>query len=274
MRITLFILVIFGGGACATAQESADTWEYSLTPYVWLPTISGKLKYDLPPGGGGSPIFSVGPTDWLDLLNFGVLVSGSARKGRLSVFADLVYLSMTSKNDGRIIAVDDGGTRIPVDVSIVLDTRADMDGLVWTLAGGYALQESESSRLDVFAGVRFFGVDTAVRWDLTSEITTPGGTTVLPAQGSLNAGTDLWDGIVGIRGYTALGEGNWSVPYYIDVGTGSSELTWNATAGLAYKFNWGDLLMVYRHLEYDQGADDLLQDFSFSGPVVGATFRF
>ena len=267
-------MIIFGGGASATAQENSDTWKYRLTPYVWLPTISGKLKYDLPPGGGGSPIISVGPTDWLDLLNFGVLVSGSARKGRFSVYTDFVYLSMTSKNDGRVIFVDDGDTRIPVDVNIVLDTRADLDGLVWTLAGGYALQESDSSRLDVIAGVRFFAVDTRTRWDLTTEITTPGGTTVLPAQGSLNGGTDLWDGIVGVRGYTALGKGNWSVPYYFDIGTGSSELTWNASAGLSYKFNWGDLLIAYRHLEYDQGVDKLLQDFSFSGPAVGGTFRF
>jgi hypothetical protein len=32
--------------------------------------------------------------------------------------------------------------------------------------------------------------------------------------------------------------------------------------------------MVYRHLEYDQDTDSLLQGFSFSGPAVGARFRF
>ena len=81
-------------------------------------------------------------------------------------------------------------------------------------------------------------------------------------------------GIVGIRGELGLGQGNWSLPYYFDVGTGDSDRTWNAYAGLAREFGWGDLLIAYRHLEYDQDADSLLQDFSFSGPAVGARFRF
>jgi hypothetical protein len=45
-------------------------------------------------------------------------------------------------------------------------------------------------------------------------------------------------------------------------------------AGAAYEFDWGDLLIVYRHLEYDQDAASLLQDFSFSGPTFGARFHF
>ncbi len=33
----------------------------------------------------------------------------------------------------------------------------------------------------------------------------------------------------------------WSVPYYLDVGTGDSDLTWQGLLGLAYSFGWGDL---------------------------------
>ncbi len=56
--------------------------------------------------------------------------------------------------------------------------------------------------------------------------------------------------------------------------SGDSKLTWNAMIGLSYAFGWGDLIMVYRHLEYDQDSDNLLQGLRFSGPVVGARFRF
>ncbi len=157
MRIILVILALAWVGMCsnAHAQSDADAWEYSLTPYIWLPTIDGTLKFNLPPGSGGSPNISVGPTDWLDLLNWGALVSGNATKGRFSIFSDVVYLSLTSKNDGRVLSVDDAGTRIPIGVSAVLNTRVDLDGLVWTLAGGYALKQTETSKIDVFAGVRF-----------------------------------------------------------------------------------------------------------------------
>lgn len=272
--LAVTILLQLGLVSTASAQGSEDDWEYSLTPYIWLPTIDGTLKYNLPPGSGGSPDISVGPTDWLDLLNWGALVSGSARNCRFSVFSDLVYLSMTSKNDGRVLAVGDAGTRIPIDASVVLNTRADLDGLTVTLAGGYSLKQTESSSVNIFAGVRYFGVDTGANWDLSADITTPGGGVVLPAQGGISSDKVLWDGIVGIRGHQLIGNGSWSIPYYLDVGTGSSELTWNAMTGFAYEFDWGDLMLMYRHLEYDQEAGSLLQDFSFSGPAFGARFHF
>jgi len=181
---------------------------------------------------------------------------------------------MTSKNDGRVVSVDDVGTRIPIDASIVLSTRTDLDGLTVTLAAGYALKQTETASVDVFARVRYFGVDTSTSWDLSADITTPGGGVVLPAQGRIGSDKDSWDAIVGMRGHNTFGIGNWSVPYYVDIGTDSSDLTWNAMAGMAYEFDWGDLMLIYRHLEYDQDAASLLKDFSFSGPAFGARFHF
>jgi hypothetical protein len=64
------------------------------------------------------------------------------------------------------------------------------------------------------------------------------------------------------------------VPYYLDIGTGSSELTLEGVVGLAYGFNWFDIVAAYRHLYYDMDDDGLLQDMRFSGPAVGLTFRF
>ena len=77
-----------------------------------------------------------------------------------------------------------------------------------------------------------------------------------------------------MRGRLGIGASKWSVPYYADVGTGSSDLTWQAMTGLTYSYGWGDLMLVYRHLEYDEGPNGLLGGFSFSGPAFGAKFRF
>lgn len=263
----------------ASANES-DDWSFQLTPYLWLPTIDGSLKYSLPPGSGASPEISVGPTDWLKLINAGLLLSGNATKGKFGLYGDLVYLSMESKNDGRVLSVDDTitvpGTRIPVPVSanLNLNTRSDLDGLLLSVAGGYQFAESERSAATVFAGVRYFDVDVSSSWDLTAEITVPGTGVVLPAQGQIGNDVGLVDGIVGIRGYNQLGQGKWTAHYYLDAGTGDSDLTWNAMAGLGYEFGWGDMLLAYRHLEYDQSTNKLLQDFSFSGPGFGARFTF
>lgn len=271
----------------ANAQTDADEWQYSITPYLWLPTIEGALKYHLPPGsggggggGGGNLVkIEVGPSDWLDLLNFGLLVSGSAKKGRFTVFSDLVYLSLTSEDD-RVASVDDSisvpGTpvTIPISANLNVSTRTDLDGLVWTIAGGYAIKETDRATIDLFAGVRYFGVDFSSSWDLTIDITTPGGSVVLPSQGTIGTDVDLWDGIMGIRGQFELSAENWAVLYNADIGTGSSELTWQAMGGIAYSFGWGDLALVYRHLAYDQDSNSLIQDLSFSGPAFGAKFRF
>ena len=253
--------------------ESAGEWEYDLTPYLWLPVIDGTLNYDVPPGGGGGPNFEVGPTDWLDLLNYGLLLNGTARKGRFSISSDLVILSMTSKNDGRLSSANFGPGILPIDVSLNRNSRTDLDGLTWSIAAGYTVKESERGSLDLFAGVRYFGAEAESRWSLTTAITGPADDIVLPAEGSVGADEDIWDGIVGLRGKVAFNE-KWSGLYYLDVGTGSSDFTWNAIGGVAREFGWGDLIIAYRHLSYDQGSDSLINDFSFSGLAVGGRFRF
>ena len=259
----------------AAAGADSDEWQFTATPYLWLPRIDGELKYALPPGGGGSPDVSVGPTDWLDLLNYGLLAGGSARKGRALLMSDLMYLSMTSKNDGAIDSVrpGGGGNVIPVSGSLNTNTRTDLDALVLTLAAGYSLGNSRSSSLDAFVGLRYFGVDVDTSWTLTAEITGPGGGTELPIQGGRSADTDIWDFIVGFRGQTAVGQ-NWSIPYHLDFGTGDSDLTWNLYIGANRAFGWGELLFAYRHMEYDQGSSALVNEFSFTGPAVGARFSF
>lgn len=275
MRIHLLLLIILLACNFAAAAESGDDeWQFELTPYVWLPTISGDLNFDPPPGGGGNggPSIDVGPSDWLDLLNGAALINGGARKGRFSVTADFVYLSLKSDGD-KVVAVREA-VNVPVDASLNLMTQTKFEGGSWTLAGGYTVKNTDRTTLDIIAGVRYLGLDVKTSWNLELDITAPGGGVVLPAQGSREKGVDLWDGIIGIRGNTTLGNKRWSLPYYLDIGTGSSDLTWQALAGVSYRYDWGDLMLVYRHLDYDEGSDEFLRNLSLSGPAFGARFRF
>src|SRR5690606_36702681 len=102
----------------------------------------------------------------------------------------------------------------------------------------------------------------------------PGGETLLDEQGSVDKSVDLWDDIVGLKGHFNLGDGGWSLPYSLDVGAGDSDLVWNASLSLAYRYGWGDLVFGYRHLEYDEGPGVTLQDLSLSGPGLCASYRF
>lgn len=264
---------MFASGIASANDDDAQDWQFDLTPYLWLPTISGNVNYTPPGGGGGgAPNIDVGPTDWLDLLNGAALLSGGVRKGRFALRADYVYLSLKSEKDD-VVAVRDGGL-LPVDSSLNVSTETRFDGSSWTLAAGYAVHRAESSAAELFAGVRYLGLDLRTSWNLSLDITGPGGSVVLPAAGSVGDDVELWDGIAGVRGHRQIGDSRWSIRYYLDFGTGSSELTWQALAGVSYCYDWGELLLMYRHLDYDEGSDKLLEGLSLTGPALGARFRF
>jgi hypothetical protein len=266
----LLALILVVAGPVAAAD---DSWHYTVTPYLWAPTINGSFNSTLPPGvGDGDLNTELGPHDYLSNLKMAFLVSGEARKGRHSVATDVVYLSFANEK-GNVRSVDFGGDRVPVEVTVNRDTESSLKGKLVTLVGGYSLNGDSEAPIDVIAGFRYFGVRTSVDWKLTGTVSGPGGSGTLPATGSLSRDTDLWDGIVGLRGRGKISE-RWHVPYYVDLGTGTSSLTWQAMAGVTYTYHWGDVGLVYRHLSYDQDDDETLQNISFSGPAVNFAFHF
>ncbi len=264
-------VVIFMAPEYAQADTSADRWTFSITPYLWLPNINGTLKYSVPPGAGGSPEVETGPNDYLENLQAVIMISGEARSDRWSVFTDLIYLSFADEKS-TVTTIDFGGSL--VSSSVNLATSSSFRGTAWTLGTGYAVQAGQAVKLDVFGGLRYFGLEASADWQLASVVTGPGGGQTFPQTGSISEGVYLLDGIVGIKGAVQLGSSDWSVPYYLDVGAGSSSLTWQGMLGVAYTFKWGGVRIAYRNLYYDQKDDKLIQNLRFSGPALGLTFRF
>ena len=79
---------------CLTPMLSyAEGWDYSVAPYLWLPTI----EVDSSDTNGGSdrpedsPI-AIGPTDYLSSLNFGIMLAGDMRNNEWVIMGDLIYL--------------------------------------------------------------------------------------------------------------------------------------------------------------------------------------
>ena len=245
----------------ANAQADGDQWRFALTPYLWLPNVDGTLKFSVPPGAGGSPSVEVGPNSYLENLDFALMLAGEARRGNWAIISDLIYLDFSDESSA-VRSV--GGTPVTVSQS----TSTGLKGLAWELAVSYTVAQSPTATFEVLGGFRYLGVEASVQWQLA------GPSSLLPQAGSQTQNVDLWDAIVGVRGRVKLGGGNWYVPYYLDAGAGSSALTWQGMTGIGYSFRWGDALLAYRHLFYDQKGDKLFQDFSFSGPALGVSFRF
>ena len=215
----------------AAEQLLDDQWTFTLTPYLWLPNINGSLKYKLP-NIDAKPEVDVGPNDWLSNLDFAFMISGEARKGKWSIFTDAIYLDFASENS-KVKSVDFGGSLVGTTVN--LGTKSSLSGGIWTLVGGYAAVQDPGATLDVIGGFRYFGLKASTNWSLSAAITDPGGSGhVFAKSGSVSQSDDLWDAIIGVRGRVKLGDSNWFMPYYADIGTGSSSLTWQAMLGVAY----------------------------------------
>jgi hypothetical protein len=190
------------------------------------------------------------------------MVAGEARYGRVGAFTDVIYLDFSAEAASVVTVTGPGGGQTPIDVG----STSDLTAWLWTLAGQYQVVNDEHFDAWTFAGVRYLSVDAGVNWRLQGPLGE------FPQTGALRREADNWDGLVGVRGEARAGQ--WIFPYYLDVGAGDSDLTWQASLGVGYRWGWGDLKLDYRYLEYEQGDDKLIQDLTLGGPLIGATFRF
>jgi len=184
-----------------------------------------------------------------------------ARRGKWSILTDVIYLNLG--NTGNSTISIGPGSGIPINA------RVDQDLKAWVVMTslGYTAVQQEQVLMDVLGGVRYLSLDADAKLSVNGPLPPT------PPPAKVSKSVSLWDGIVGIRGQFDLSD-RWSVPFYADIGAGDSDLTWQALLGVTYRFSWGDLRLAYRHLEYDQKNDRLIQNMSLSGPALGVGFRF
>jgi hypothetical protein len=129
--------------------------------------------------------------------------------------------------------------------------------------------------MDLIAGLRYLWIEQEVEWNLSVDIDGPGPGQTFPRSGKVKEDGDVWNGIGGIRGQILLGGGNWFIPFYGDIGAGDSDLTWTLFSGIGYTFkDWFDMLVGFRHMEWDNDDDKVVQKLKVSGPAIGARFHF
>lgn len=249
----------------ALSADSDDAWQYGLSIYGWFPDISGTTAFPIAPGED----FTVSISDILDNLEFTFQGSFDARKGRWGMIADVIYLDL-GKSDQETREGTIGGSRIPADVTAKLGF--DMKSWITTAAGYYRFVDDSNKSFDLVFGLRYADVSQKLKWNLSGNI---GNLPVQGPVGSAKISASYWDAIIGMRGHLGFGQsGNWYIPYYADIGTGDSDLTWQAAAGLGYRFNWGEIAGVWRYMDYDLPSGKAMGDMDFSGPAVGAVFRW
>ncbi len=246
------LVFALSGSVKAEPAGLSDNWQFDAMLYLWGADFSGSF--------GPNADFLITFDDLVDNLEMGFMGSFQARKGKWSMFIDAVHLEVASDKT----SVSDGF--IPVTTT----SSMNMKGWVVELGGGYNLWVKQGSRLDLIAGVRYMDMGSDVALSIT----------IIDSSGSNSVAIPLstaTDGIVGVKGRFTLGK-RWNLPYYLDVGAGDSDFTWQASAGVSFTAaKWVDLALVYRHLEWDlgsNGSDGYIENLNFSGPAFGAVFHF
>lgn len=251
--------------AAAQTSQPADKWQVSASIYGFLPTISGDTKF---PSSGSS--VDVNAEKIIDSLKMTFMGSLDVHNGRWGVFNDLLYMDLgNSKSGVRDFTL--GGSNIPANVSANFDY--DLKGLVWTVAGEYRLATGNPAyTIDLLAGARYFDLKQTINYSIGGTV---GQFPLAGKSGTSEVSGDVWDGIIGVKGRYAFGQSRqWYVPYYLDVGTGQSDLTWQAAIGVGYVYSWGELNAMWRYLDYNFESGKAIESMTFNGPMFGATFRW
>ncbi|MFM0626971.1 hypothetical protein [Paraburkholderia xenovorans] len=255
------------GWACAADSLPSDAgaqWQIAVGPYLWLPTVNGTLRFTVPGGGADA---SSGPYNYLQNLRFALMLQGEARKGEWSIFADTIYLNF-GRHESSVNATNGVlGTR-----ETQRDVQTSFAGTLVQLGGSRTVVRQEWGNIDAIAGMRYLGV----KGTLDAAIgATAGSISLAGSDFHVAQVQNIFDGFAGVRGRaTITADGAWYIPFYLDVGTGTSKFTWQALTGLGYAAKRVDFGLFYRYLAFYGSGNQLVQTLRFSGPSLNVTFKF
>jgi hypothetical protein len=254
-------LVLILCASVSASEKGPDDWNFSLFIYGWFPSIDAKATFKNipPPSGGGSIGSTVEASDLIDNLHFVFMGTFEAKKGKWGAFTDILYMNLSSEGTAN---VSPGG-----GPGLTVNTDNSLKSTVWTLAGEYAAVQNPSAELDIVAGFRYVSIKPEINLKPDGPLPPE-----IPER-NISQRVNVWDGIVGVKGSVALGKG-WFLPYYADIGTGESKLTWQLLGGVGYRYEWFSIGGVYRHLDYEMDKDEVDLDLGFSGPALILGFHF
>ena len=225
-------------------QPADDGWELTATINGWLPGITGT-------SASGIPI-DVGLDDIIRDLNMVFMGSFHASKGRWGLGMDLVYLDLETTGSRSL-----GPASLSADITL--------KSWIVTPVVSYCVLEREWGQFKLLAGARYL----YLKENTDLQVTTP----KCSKQTRVTLKGDEWAAIVGFKGFVNLSE-RWYMPYYFDIGAGQPDLTLQAFAGVAYRFNGWDMSFGYRYLKWDLADSSALSDLEVKGPMIGARFDF
>jgi hypothetical protein len=245
--LAALILLALPGSLMAQDTGKTDQWQFIIEPYFWAPSVNTTAST-------GHNV-SIDINYVLSDLKFAAMGVVGVQKGKWSFMIDTFYADLQDTRDRSV-----SGVRRTID----FQTEVELKALIVNPVIGYNLIDCEKNKLDIVAGARYLEaeLDVSVNSD-RSRARNP----------EVSGSEGYWDGIVGLKGEIALYEQLY-MPLYLDIGTGSSDFTWQVAGGLGYRFGLCDVVAGYRYMSWNFKGSSYLNDFNLSGPYLGVKFIF
>lgn len=232
-----------------TIPQVANEWRGAVTPYIWATNIGGNLAY------GETKLASVDyhARDIVSNINIAAMLTLEAHHGRLGAMADMVYAKL-------------GAQKSEVLGKPYLSADTTVEQGIYTFAATYTIHNTKNTYLDGLAGVRVMNV--VARTDLKVADRVYGSS-------NSNAKTSTTP-IAGLKGRVRLGESDYFIPFYIDVGGmgQDTEVTSQQMVGVGHAYEWGAATIGFKNLYNRQKSGGITTTQSLFGVVAGLSFRF
>ncbi len=242
--LALVVLAIFASTTGSAQEKSDDEWQYGLEVYFWLPNLYVSTDH-------GNVTLSL--KDIITNLRWMTMLDVDARKGKISMGLDVIYMHLAGSKEGNL--------RIPPDEPLGKDARVDLKALIPTFHGGYEVYSKGDVSMDAIIGVRYLGIKVPIK------ITVGEMTRRAQPKGH------NWDGIVGFNTRKLIDDKSY-VDFYGDIGAGQSDLTWQAKLGFGYQLSKFEATFGLRYMRWNFKKSANLENLRILGPYVGAKWYF
>ena len=272
----------------APIVAATSDWQFRVTPYVWIPGVSGDVTVR------GNPVdIDVNVFDLFDSGNSGVDLDSlaalmgylEASKGRWSIYGDVVWGKFGLSGDAVAQRNPTANLSLSAEANAGLDYETTMieSGVAYEVANWSGAQSSTA--LDLLGGARYWNQELDLSLAVTGAVDF--GRLGLERSGSravARSGTIDWvDPFVGLRVRHELAPGQ-ELQFLGDVGGFGvgSDFSWQLFAGYSFDFSfWQSTLhglVGYRALavDYSEGSGTKANsiDLVLHGPVAGLSFRW
>jgi hypothetical protein len=232
-------------------DASPDSWEFSVAGYFWAPDITGETD-------GDDVIISL--SDIIRTLDMTYMGSFGAKKDKLSFLTDVLYFDLQETQSSTLLQ----------DPIFKLDlTDIELKAWIVTPMVAYEVVRKDHFDLSLMVGARYLWLEADL--ELREQLF------AASRKYSDSFSNHAWDGIVGVRGSYEMNE-QWYVPFHFDVGTGDTDLTWQAYVGLMYRTGNWEVGGGYRYLTWDFDDSDpfgkAFKKLTVEGPMVGVKYNF